>query len=65
MSKRAILCAKGGIDLSFFFSKNKKIIQRGFAALEGWANVIALFKVVLTDLKAPSTFPKKSMSHMF
>lgn len=65
MFKRTILFAKGGIFLSIFFSKSKEIMHYGFAVLEGWSNASALFKDILTDLKASSTFPKESLSDMF
>lgn len=59
------MCVKDGLGLSFFLSKNKGIIQRGFAVLERWVDASALTKEVVTDLKASSKLLRESISGMF
>lgn len=40
-------------------------MHSGFAALEGWTEVSASSKDVLTDVEASSTFPSESLSDVF
>lgn len=64
MAKRAIACGSSGFGIHFFTTKKEKGMHLGFAVRSGWADASTLPKMVLTQLKAPPSFPTESLSEL-